>query len=91
MGTRRCPDTKEGIVNEIIYSSTSGSPATLVSIDRIPASADAEATATQFTSLMRAEVPIVAIAVWHTVLIALMPAAFHHAFDFMSPTSHNIN
>ena len=47
------------------YSSffSSGSPATEVSSDKIPARADALATITQLMSLIKALVPIVAIAV----------------------------
>lgn len=52
----------------------------LVKSDRMPASKDADATMPQFTSPIKADVPIVAIAVCATVLIALIPAAFNHFF-----------
>jgi hypothetical protein len=54
----------------------------LVSKDRIPAKTDAEQTATQFTSPSTADVPIVAIAVWDTVLTARTPAALIQVFQF---------
>ena len=50
--------------------------ATLFRIDSSPASAEVEATMTQFTSPSVALVPMVAIAVWQSVLSALTPAAF---------------
>lgn len=63
----------------IIYQlSTSGKPATDVSIDSNPASADAEITIAQLTFDKTADVPIVEIAVCATVLTALIPAAFAH-------------
>ena len=60
------------------YPSTSGSPATEVSRERIPARTEAEATAIQFTSPMNADVPTVATAVCATVFTARTPAAFSH-------------
>ena len=62
------------------YCLSSGRPATLVSRDSTPASADAEATRGQLTSPMAAAVPMVATAVWATVLTARTPAAFTHFF-----------
>ena len=47
----------------------------LVSRDRIPASSDALPTMSQFTSPMTALVPMVATAVWATVLTARTAAA----------------
>ena len=65
------------------YSSlTSGRPAMLISKDRMPANADAEPTAIQFTSPSTAEVPIVAIAVCAIVLIARTPAALIQVLQF---------
>ena len=64
------------------YHSTSGNPAILVSKDKIPAKALALPTMIQFTSDIVADTPIVATAVCATVLMALIPAAFHH-FLFM--------
>ena len=52
----------------------------LVSILNIPASTDALKTINQSTCEITAVVPIVAIAVCATVLIARTPAAFHHFF-----------
>jgi hypothetical protein len=71
-------EPKPSHVNKILYLSTSGRPATLVSSDRIPASTEALATILQSTADRNAELPIVATAVCATVLIALTPAAFHH-------------
>ena len=56
-------------------SFSSGKPATDVKRDRMPASAAAETTATQLTSPITTEVPIMATAVCATVLTALIPAA----------------
>ena len=64
------------------YNSTSGNPAILVSKDKIPAKALALPTIIQFTSEIVEDTQIVAIAVCATVLMALIPAAFHH-FLFM--------
>lgn len=63
-------------------ASTSGRPATLVSRDKIPASADALATITQSTSPSTAAVLIVAAAVCATVLIARTAAARIQALKF---------
>ena len=60
----------------LFYFFTSGSPATDVSSDRIPASSAALPTMIQLTSPMTADVPMVATAVCATVLIARMPEAF---------------
>ena len=62
--------------------------ATLVSSERIPASADALNTAIHGTSPSSAAVPIVATAVWATVLMARIPAALIHLLNlsiFVSP------
>ena len=64
------------------YHSTSGNPAILVNKDKIPAKALELPTIIQFTSDIVADTPIVATAVCATVLMALIPAAFHH-FLFM--------
>ena len=61
------------------YSVTSGSPATDVSRDRIPASTAADRQTRQSTSDRIAEVPMVAAAVWATVLSARIAAAFAQA------------
>ena len=61
-----------------VYCCTSGRPATEVSKDKIPANAEALATAAQFTSPKTAAVPMVAAAVWATVFMARMDAAFAH-------------
>ena len=50
-----------------------------VRIDRMPESAEAEATTSQLTSLRTAAVPIYAIAVWQIVLAARMRAAFQNS------------
>ena len=64
------------------YSSgTSGMPATLVSRLKMPARTDEDSTSFQFTSPMAADVPMVATAVWATVLMARMPAALNQAFQ----------
>ena len=55
----------------------------VVSRDKIPASAEADATTAQFTSASTALVPIVAIAVCATVLSARTPAALIHALKFV--------
>ena len=54
-----------------------------VNRDKMPARADADATKVQLTSPIAAAVPIVAIAVWATVLTARIPAAFTHALENM--------
>lgn len=59
-----------------------------VRIDRIPASAEAEPTTSQLTSEMTAAVPIDAMAVWQTVLAALMRAAFQNSL-FMMTSLHD--
>ena len=65
------------------YHSTSGNPVMiLVSKYKIPAKALALPTMIQFTSYIVADTPIVETAVCATVLMALIPAAFHH-FLFM--------
>ena len=56
-----------------------GSPATDVSRDRIPASTAADRQTRQSTSDRIAEVPMVAAAVWATVLSARIAAAFAQA------------
>lgn len=67
----------------ILYSSlTSGIPATDVSSEMIPASADADITYFQSTCPIAAAVPIPAIAACAIVFTALIPAAFHHFFVF---------
>ena len=50
-----------------------------VRMDRIPARMEADRTISQLTSCITAAVPIVAIAVWHTVFTALIPAHFAHS------------
>ena len=65
-----------------LYHYTSGNPLILVSKDKIPAKTLELPTITQFTSDIVADTPIVAAAVCATVLIARIPAAFHH-FLFM--------
>ena len=63
------------------HGAASGNPAaTEVRIDKIPASAEAEATRTQSISLITAPTPISDTAVWHTVLTARMAAAFQKLF-----------
>ena len=52
----------------------------LVSIDRIPASTDADATAIQSTAPSTAAVPMVAIAVCATVFSARIPLAANHFY-----------
>jgi hypothetical protein len=54
---------------------SSGKPATLVSIDKIPAKREADPTASQLTSPIATLVPMVAIAVCAIVLTARIPAA----------------
>lgn len=67
-------------LNLYFQSFVSGSPAMLVSIDRIPAKREAEPTKPQLTAPMNAAVPMVAIAVCATVRIALTAAALNHLF-----------
>ena len=55
----------------------------LVKIDNTPDSAAAESTIRQSTDEMTADVPIVAIAVCATVLIALTAAALIHVFTLL--------
>lgn len=64
------------------YYLHSGNPATLVSNDKPPANTVADTTTVQFTALITAALPIVAIAVWAMVFTALTPAHFNHFFDF---------
>ena len=64
-------------------SSTSGSPATDVKIDSSPASAEADSTTYQLTSVSSAVVPIVAIAVCASVFSALTAAASSHVICFL--------
>ena len=78
MDIRKTPSREASLLGFLFYS-TSGRPAMLVRNERIPASADALATATQFTSPMTVLVLIVAIAVCATVLIALTELALSHS------------
>lgn len=48
-------------------------------MDRIPAVTDTDKTYIQSTSVNAAPTAIMPAAVWHTVLIARMPAALNHA------------
>lgn len=62
------------------YSLTSGSPATLVAIERIADNIEADSTTFQSTALSTALVPIVATKVCENVLIHLIRLARHHFF-----------
>lgn len=67
----------------LFYSSlTSGSPATDVKSDKIPAKRDALTTIFQSTPDNIAAVPMVATAVCATVLIARIAAALNHKIVF---------
>lgn len=65
------------------YPLTSGRPATLVSTERRPARSEAEITTFQSTADSIAEVPMVATAVWATVLTARTAAALSHFAHFV--------
>ena len=62
----------------LVYCFISGSPAMLVSKESIPARAEVLITVAQCTPESMAVVPIEAMAVCATVLIALIDAALNH-------------
>jgi hypothetical protein len=64
------------------YTFNSGSPAIDVSRDMMPARAAVEPTSAQSTPEITAVVPMAATAVWAMVLIARIPAARIHLFQY---------
>lgn len=66
----------------LIYFSSSGKPLIESSSDTKPESIEADSTSRQSTCEITADVPIVAIAVSATVLIARTPAALSHFKNF---------